>query len=123
MIRRSIRVRVVAFALVVGIVIVLASCIANAWATAGNGLDRFVGEERWAAQGALSRARSGCADEPGDKLLRRRFRVVSVELLPGDCPRGGLAYRAMLRSYTFFGIPTGEVSVYCNSVNCLGGSP
>ncbi len=89
-----------------------------------DGLDRFVREERTAAQHALQLAQFGCGTEPGDRLLRRKFRVVSVELRPGHCRVGGVpAYRAVVRSYTFFAIPTGTVSVDCGAANCFGGPP
>lgn len=79
-----------------------------------DGLDRFAGEARGAGRHALDRAPSRCADEPGNRLLRRRFRVVAVELAPGYCPDGRIrAYQAILRTYTVFAIPTGEVTISC----------
>ena len=79
-----------------------------------DGLGRFAGEARGAAEHALSAAPSRCADEPGYRILRRWFRVVAVELAPGSCWDEPVRdYRATLRTYTVFAIPTGEVTVHC----------
>lgn len=78
-----------------------------------DGLDRFTGEERAAAQDALDRAQSACVEHV-ENLLRWKMRVVEVKLGPEACP-----YRAELRTYTFFGIPTGRISVLCGTrVHC-----
>ncbi|MHB0870780.1 MAG: hypothetical protein ACYC5J_15215, partial [Chloroflexota bacterium] len=46
-----------------------------------DGVDRFEGEERVAAQRALQAARLGCGSEPVDALMRRRFQVVDVRMV------------------------------------------
>lgn len=84
-----------------------------------DGLDGFSGPARIAAEDALLWARLGC-NEPGDRVLRRKFQVADVQLLTGYC-RGGVvpAYQATVRTHTLFMIETGEVSVGCGSVQCL----
>lgn len=86
-----------------------------------NGLDRLMGEERAAAQHALLWAGIGCLDNPIERVLTPKIRVADVKLEPGYCPvnaRRVRHYQAVIRSYTFFGIPAGTISVSCGAVNC-----
>lgn len=76
-------------------------------------LERFSGDERSAAEAALDRGQSACV-EHAENLLRWKMQVVDVKLGPASCP-----YRAELRTYTVFGIPTGRISVLCGTrVDC-----
>lgn len=78
-----------------------------------SGLDRFKEDERVAAERALEEAHSSCVEHV-ENLLRWKMQVVDVELGPESCP-----YRAELRTYTVFGIPTGRISVLCGTrVHC-----
>ena len=68
-----------------------------------DGLDRFSGEEHTAAEQALQRGRSGCADEPGDASLRRKFQVIEVTpTTDGRGTEGVPAYRVVLQAYTIY---------------------
>lgn len=56
-----------------------------------------------------------------NRLLRRERQIVDIQLEPGRClVGGGPAYRATIRTYTLFMIPTGTVFVSCGEVNCSG---
>lgn len=86
-----------------------------------DGMARFTGETRVAAQIALHRARLGCGEEIVDRLLMQEFQVVDVQLKPGYCPViGGPAFRAKVRTYALILIPTETIFVDCGEVNCTG---
>lgn len=86
-----------------------------------DGMARFTGETRVAAQEALHRARLGCGEELVDRLLMQEFQVVDVQLEPGRCPViGGPAFRAKVRTYALILIPTETIFVDCGEVNCTG---
>lgn len=83
-----------------------------------DGLDRFTGEKRIAAQHALSLAR-GCRDHPIERGLTPHLQVIEVHSEPGYCPvLGGPAFRAVVQTYGLFPIPTGTISVECGSTDC-----
>lgn len=78
-----------------------------------SGLERFSGDERVAAEAALDQAQSACVEHV-ENLLRWKMQVVDVKPGPASCP-----YRAELRTYTVFSIPTGRISVLCGRrVHC-----
>jgi len=78
-----------------------------------SGVEPFTGYERAAAEEALEEAQSSCVEHV-ENLLRWKMQVVDVELGPESCP-----YRAELRTYTVFGIPTGRILVLCGTrVDC-----
>ena len=78
-----------------------------------SGVERFGEDERGAAEAALAQAQSACVEHV-ENLLRWKMYVVDVDLGPESCP-----YRAELRTYTVFGIPTGRISVLCGTrVDC-----
>jgi hypothetical protein len=78
-----------------------------------SGLERFEGEDRVAAEGALEQAKSACVEHV-ENLLLWKMHVVDVDLGPESCP-----YQAELQTYTVFGIPTGRISVLCGTrVDC-----
>jgi hypothetical protein len=87
-----------------------------------DGLARFTGEARVAAQDALLSAQLGCFDNPIERLLIQKVRIVSLELKPEGCPEADIVagpnYRAVLKSYTVFGIPTAIISVCRGEVIC-----
>lgn len=56
------------------------------------------------------KAQLGCS-EPMDKVFRRHFQVVGVQL-------DSTSHRAFVRTHTFFLIPTGTVIVSGDSVTC-----
>lgn len=75
-----------ALGLVIGVAVSLLVGEALTRTFVSDGLDRFSGEERAAARQALQRAPSACADEPGDRMLRRKFQVIEVTPAPGGYP-------------------------------------
>lgn len=78
-----------------------------------NGLHGLTEDKRAAAEDALDRAQSACVEHI-ENLLQWKMQVVDVDLGPESCP-----YRAELRTYTVFGIPTGKISVLCGTrVDC-----
>jgi hypothetical protein len=85
-----------------------------------DGLDRYTGEQRIAAEIALDHVRSACADEPGDRVLRRGFQVVSIRLVPGSCRMGGSAFQASVEAYTIYAHRIGEASVQCDATDIVG---
>lgn len=90
------------------------------WPDPEDGLDGLAGEEWYAGRAALRNAR-GCGEELGDSVLRRNWRVVEIQLQPGSCAVADTqSYRAKVRSYTLFMIPTGTAFVQCDTVYCYG---
>ena len=105
--------------------ILLAVGVAIPQFVVSDGLDQFRGKEQAVAQDALISARIGCLDNPIMRGLIRKIRVVEVKSAPGRCPTvdpffAYRDYRAVLRAYTFFGIPTGTISVCGGEVVCSG---
>jgi hypothetical protein len=84
------------------------------------GLDRFSGDERAAAQYAVEEVRL-CADHPLDRLGMVRVRVLSVQRVPSDptlATESALTgFRVTLRRYALFGISS-KVVVQEGSVEC-----
>ena len=109
--------------LLVGLVVLVAVGFNSTRSLVRDGLDRFTGAERVAAEDALSLA-YGCLDHPIQRSLTPKLQVADMDLEPGYCPIAGThripAYRAEVRTYTLFMIPTGTLSVDCGSVHCLG---
>lgn len=100
----------------------------------GNGLGALEGEKWYSGRAALLNAQLECGgdyDEPTNSFLRRKFRVVEMELQDGFCPLEGRnavqAYQARVQAYTLFMIPTDNAFVQCIpddetplTVNCYG---
>ncbi|MHB1416539.1 MAG: hypothetical protein ACYC1C_14935 [Chloroflexota bacterium] len=90
-----------------------------------DGVDDFVGESHVAAQQAVEVAGGSCAEEPADSALRRKFKVIELEIAPGQCRgRGGPAFRAVVQTYTLFGRLLGTSTVTCDQdslcLECTG---
>lgn len=94
-------------------------------------MNEFEGLERDAARDAIMRAYLACGNEPGERIIRRKWRVIDLEVIneqmvkaaPFLSPEIELVphYRARLRSYTMFGIPTLTIEVSpTDSVACSG---
>ncbi len=81
-----------------------------------DGLEQFSENERTLAEDALVYAWHGCFDHPIDRALHRKVKIIEMETK--ECPHGELLGHADLRAYTFFGIPTGEISITCGEVHC-----
>lgn len=87
-----------------------------------DGLDRLTEHELAFVPDALAMAQ-GCFDHPFERVLGRKFQIVELKLVGYCAPEGlppRLNYRAVLRSYTLFGIPTGTITVNCGTGVCRG---
>lgn len=107
--------------LLIGIAVSLFVGEALTRALVSDGLERFSGEELAAAKQGLQMGRLGCADEPGDRLLRRKFQV--IEVAPetnGHWTEVTSAYQVVLQAYTIYLRPTGKaiVSISSGEVRC-----
>ena len=110
----------IVWVLVLGLVVIPAAGVGSTRLLVSNGLARFAGPPRIAAQHALLWAELGCS-EPLDRLWRLKHQVTTVQLNPGTCAVGAVpAYRAEVKTYTFFAIPAGKVSVNCGAATCHG---
>ena len=96
-----------------------------------SGVNEFEGLEHDAARDAIMRAHLACGNEPGERIIRRKWRVIDLEVkdermvkaVPFLSPEIELVphYRATLRSYTIFGIPTLTIEVSpTGSIVCSG---
>ncbi len=104
---------------VVGFGAFLALGVATTQLLISDGLAEFTGRNRVAAQDALAIAYSGCLDNPIARvLIGQKIKVVDLKLGPASCAGTGDDYAATVRAYTFFGIPTGTISVRCGDVDC-----
>ncbi|MDI3339935.1 MAG: hypothetical protein QJR03_05315 [Sphaerobacter sp.] len=88
-----------------------------------SGVERFTGPERVAAEDAIQAARGACGSETGERVLRRRRRIITLEILgePGAGRQEGIPdYRAEVQAYTLFGIPTTKIEVGAGgSISCF----
>jgi hypothetical protein len=86
-----------------------------------DGLDRYVGAEQKAAFQAAAFAHL-CFAHPIERPLKWKIQVMEVMLESRQCPKVHPSiqtnYSVLLRSYTFFGIPTANISVSCGEVVC-----
>lgn len=86
------------------------------------GVERFTGVERTAAEEALFEAKIGCLDNPIVRGLIPKLRVVEVKFAPERCATAlstpAQSYRVVLQAYTFFGIPVNTIS-FCGGIYCL----
>jgi hypothetical protein len=91
----------------------------------GEGIERYTGAERSAAEEALIDARLQCRDHPIGPLIIPKLRVIEVQFAPECCAtRSSLAtrnYLVVLKAYTFFVIPVATILVCGGAVVCGGG--
>lgn len=97
-------------------------------AAVDDGVDRFAGAARAAAQDAVLQATFACGNEPGERILRRKWRVIALKTVGTQTVAsfGGQRapdYRARVRSYTLFGLPTGTITVRPTGNIVCGGGP
>jgi hypothetical protein len=89
------------------------------------GVERFTGAKRAAAEEALVDAQLQCRDHPIGPLMIPKIRVVEVQFAP-ECCATALAlstrnYLVVLKAYTFFVIPVTTIVVCGGAVVCGGG--
>jgi hypothetical protein len=89
-----------------------------------DGLERFMGAERVAAEEALIDAQYQCRDHPIMRGLIPKIRVVEVQFAPERCatrlPLPSRNYLVVLKGYTFFLMPVMTISVCGNLIDCRG---
>ena len=115
-------------ALLVGLagIVAVEFVIVEVWI--GDGLDGLTREERTGAQELINQASVTCLDNPIERGLTRKIRVVEVTFVP-RCkqitPYGLFqGYRVVLQAYTLFGIPLVRIIGCCNgSVVCSRPGP
>ena len=112
------------FWILIGLGVLLAAGFASTRSLVGDGLERFVGEERAAAQDALISAHFGCLDNPIGRAVIPKIQVVEVQFAPGHCSTmlslPTWKYLVVLRAYTLFLVPVATISVCDGEVDCRG---
>lgn len=75
----------------------------------GDGLRNLSLSDREAGQEALEDAITGCRDNPINRISTLKARVIRVSTANKDSPEPGP--RVLVRTYSWFGIPSGVISV------------
>lgn len=97
--------------------------LASAMFLVSDGLERFSGRDLEFAREALVMAHIGCADHPIQRAMMWKLKVVEVKFDP-QCQHKNWPfsvdydYRAVVRTYTLFGIPTGKITTDCGETVC-----